>query len=102
RPNSDRKINAVQVSPSFAKPVLAENFDTLTKMAKANQMIGKQWSVEKKMKSEMSFEKARTVTNASNVIGVIEGTDKKDEYVFLTGHYDHLGKHDGKIYYGAD
>ena len=36
------------------------------------------------------------------MLGILEGTDKKDEYVFLTGHYDHLGKRDGKIYYGAD
>ena len=48
------------------------------------------------------FKKQRNIINASNVIGIIEGTDKKEEYVFLTGHYDHLGKHDGKIYYGAD
>jgi Zn-dependent M28 family amino/carboxypeptidase len=36
------------------------------------------------------------------VIGVIPGTDKKDEYLFLTGHYDHLGKRGDVIYYGAD
>ena len=35
-------------------------------------------------------------------MGIIEGTDKKDEYVFLTGHYDHLGMRNGKIWYGAD
>jgi len=39
---------------------------------------------------------------SSNVIGILPGTDKNSEYVFLTGHYDHLGRHDGKIYYGAD
>jgi Zn-dependent M28 family amino/carboxypeptidase len=32
----------------------------------------------------------------------LPGTDKKDEYVFVTGHYDHLGKRDSVIYYGAD
>ena len=45
------------------------------------------------------------VTNtlqSSNVIGVLPGTDKKDEYVFVTGHYDHLGKRGDVIYYGAD
>jgi Zn-dependent M28 family amino/carboxypeptidase len=36
------------------------------------------------------------------VVGIVEGTDKKEEYVFCTGHYDHLGTHDGKIFYGAD
>jgi Peptidase family M28 len=39
---------------------------------------------------------------SSDVIGVLPGTDKKDEYVFVTGHYDHLGKRDSVIYYGAD
>jgi hypothetical protein len=39
---------------------------------------------------------------STNVIGVLQGTDKKSEYVFVTGHYDHLGKRDLLIYYGAD
>ncbi len=39
---------------------------------------------------------------SSNVCGLLEGTDKKDEYVVLTAHYDHLGKRDSIIYYGAD
>ena len=40
---------------------------------------------------------------SSNVIGVLPGTDLKDEYLFITAHYDHLGKRgDSTIYYGAD
>jgi hypothetical protein len=39
---------------------------------------------------------------SSNVIGILPGTDKKDEYVFMTGHYDHLGKNATGIFYGAD
>ena len=37
-----------------------------------------------------------------NVIGFIEGTDLKDEYIIITAHYDHLGKHDSLIFNGAD
>ena len=37
-----------------------------------------------------------------NVLGLIEGSDKKDEIVVLTAHYDHLGIENGKIHYGAD
>jgi Zn-dependent M28 family amino/carboxypeptidase len=33
---------------------------------------------------------------------MIEGDSLKDQYVFLTAHYDHLGIQDGKIYNGAD
>lgn len=40
---------------------------------------------------------------STNVLGLLEGTDKKDEYVVITAHYDHLGKRgDTVIYYGAD
>ena len=47
---------------------------------------------------EQSVEKA----NSSNIIAILEGTDKKDEYVFLTAHYDHIGKRGTVINYGAD
>ena len=40
---------------------------------------------------------------SSNVLGLLPGTDLKDEYLFITAHYDHLGKRgDSVIYYGAD
>lgn len=44
---------------------------------------------------------------AFNVVGVLEGKSKKDEYVVVSGHYDHLGvrKSEGQldsIYNGAD
>ena len=39
---------------------------------------------------------------AENVLGMIEGTDKKDEFVIITAHYDHLGVRDGEIFNGAD
>jgi len=51
---------------------------------------------------ELGYSKVTSIAHASNVIGVLEGTDLKDEYVFITGHYDHLGKRDTVIYYGAD
>jgi Zn-dependent M28 family amino/carboxypeptidase len=31
-----------------------------------------------------------------------QGTDKKDEYVIITSHYDHLGTRGKEIFYGAD
>ncbi|MFO0203047.1 MAG: M28 family peptidase, partial [Alphaproteobacteria bacterium] len=38
----------------------------------------------------------------TNIIGVVEGSDKKEEVIVVSAHIDHLGKRDGKIYYGAD
>ncbi len=38
----------------------------------------------------------------NNVMGYIEGTDKKDEFLFITAHYDHDGKIGDVIWFGAD
>jgi Zn-dependent M28 family amino/carboxypeptidase len=97
-----KSINFVQLSHAFAKTIVGNNFDTLLKIVKASGTIGTQWPAESKTKVTYKFEKFRTTINASNVVGIIEGTDKKDEYVFVTGHYDHLGMRNGLIYYGAD
>jgi len=40
--------------------------------------------------------------NTENVIGIVEGTDKKEEAVVVIAHYDHKGRVDGKLYPGAD
>lgn len=51
----------------------------------------------------MQYTLQKSTATASNVIGIVEGSDKKDEYLFVTAHYDHVGKDAaGNIYYGAD
>lgn len=82
---------------------------------KANLLFGNQFSaVEKLMKSgayasrsfrtpvKLSLEKNTEHLESSNVIGMIEGTDKKSEAIVITAHYDHLGIKDSIVYYGAD
>ncbi|MDX2283979.1 MAG: M28 family peptidase [Bacteroidia bacterium] len=39
---------------------------------------------------------------AMNVLGYLEGTDKADEVLVITGHYDHIGITNGEINNGAD
>lgn len=50
----------------------------------------------------LHVKKHATVSQSTNVLGMLEGTDLKDQYLFITAHYDHLGKRDTTIYYGAD
>ena len=37
-----------------------------------------------------------------NVLAILEGKSKKDEYIVISSHYDHLGIKDSLINYGAD
>jgi len=48
--------------------------------------------------------KDREVIQTRNVVGVLEGSDPtlKNEYVLVTGHYDHVGQSGPFIYHGAD
>ena len=52
--------------------------------------------------TKLVVDKVTNNLESSNVVAVLEGSDKKDEYVVLSSHYDHLGKRDTVIYYGAD
>jgi hypothetical protein len=51
---------------------------------------------------ELNIEKNTKVLKSSNVIGVLPGTTLNDEYVLITAHYDHEGKREDTIFYGAD
>lgn len=51
---------------------------------------------------KINADKVVNEVQSSNVIAILPGTDKADEYVFITSHYDHEGIINGEIYYGAD
>jgi len=39
----------------------------------------------------------------NNIVGVIEGSELKDEYILLCAHFDHLGINEkSEVFYGAD
>ena len=50
----------------------------------------------------MNMTKEAKVLNGSNLLTYVEGTDKKDEVVIVSAHYDHLGMRGDDIYNGAD
>lgn len=83
------------ISVDVAKAIMDSDFNNLVNN---DSLIGKAYHSN----ILMSIEKQTNSLQSSNVIGLVEGSDKKDEYVFLTAHYDHLGKRDTSIYYGAD
>jgi hypothetical protein len=95
-------LNYALIAHAYFKVIMGANADSSIAYAKRSRPFVQNELFEKTAEINFKYEKKRTVIEASNVIGIIEGTDKKDEYVFLTGHYDHLGMRDGKIYYGAD
>lgn len=85
------------LSNLFSKAQLKQ----IDEAAKEYQPLNKINATSKKS-VKISMNKKRFSVYASNVIGYVEGSDLRDEYVMITGHYDHLGMRNGQIYYGAD
>ena len=93
-------------SPAKPLPMLSVSYET------AAAILGKQLQSFADIKNveagsysaALAFSSAIVTNNlqSSNVLGLLPGSEKKDEYVFITAHYDHLGKRDSVIYYGAD
>ncbi len=86
------------ISPAMAKKIMGEDGGNIFEKMKAGALESKIYHAD----IDLTYSKQLETTHASNVLGVLEGTDLKDEYVFITAHYDHLGKRGDVIYYGAD
>lgn len=54
-------------------------------------------------KAFYKVEKIKKIVETENVLGFLEGSDKKEEVLIISSHYDHIGiSSDGKINNGAD
>ncbi|QNF33239.1 M28 family peptidase [Adhaeribacter swui] len=69
-------------------------------VSKASQAIASPFKPIKTIQVKLA--RKREPLPTENVLGLVEGTDKKDEIVVVTAHYDHVGVQDGKVYNGAD
>ena len=108
-PNAEKQaddfINSMFVSPTVAAAILGKKAEK-AEDAMADLRSGKEFKpVKVKSKIEVRLAKSTKRLEGANVIGFIEGTDPllKNEFVFVTAHYDHLGMSDSTvIYHGAD
>ena len=90
--------NLFTVSTAIAESILGDEGKNIFDKMKTSSLAKKVYPAN----IDLGYSETTSLAYASNVIGVLEGTDLKDEYVFITGHYDHLGMRDTVIYYGAD
>jgi hypothetical protein len=86
RPNNNKGFVMATISKEVGKAILGANTAKNTYTTSINLVATK----------------TVNTLESSNVVGIIPGSDKKDEYVVLSAHYDHLGKKGDIIWYGAD
>lgn len=92
--SNPRLTGAKPESGGFPSFIVGENV--------AGKIIAKQEGGAKGSFSMKAIVKLQAVPT-ENVLGFVEGSDKKDEVLVVTGHYDHIGMDaDGNVFNGAD
>ncbi|MFL0684531.1 peptidase M28-like protein [Algoriphagus aquaeductus] len=85
-------VSSDKMAQLFGTPV-----ETLKEAAKSNPT-----SITSQ-KATYQVVKTKTPVEAVNVMGFLEGTDKKEEVLVISSHYDHVGvSSTGEVFNGAD
>jgi hypothetical protein len=99
QPNAEAKpkpqgTQLLLVDRSHADALLAKGRFEKLQRAKSGKKVPAAFTVRARPQQQ------RVVSE--NVLAFIEGSDRKDEVVVITAHYDHVGVEDGVVYNGAD
>jgi len=94
--------NSVHISTTIANDIIGKKLKKVTKSRDRSRKKGKACDV--KLKPELNIR--QTLVNndllGKNILAYVEGTDKKDELIVVTAHYDHVGFRGEEIFNGAD
>ncbi len=92
KPESKDVSGMFFVSPAALEKITGTTIDKLRAAAAETGKKGvkkiKPSTIQYKVTSDLK------VVKSENVLGYLEGTDKKDEVIVITSHYDHIGKLD--------
>lgn len=98
----EKKIPDIRINEELANILLSPVNKTVKQIIYETERYGKPQSASIQYPLKIYGERAFRSTGSSNVIGYIEGSEFKNEYIVVTAHYDHEGKDNNVIYNGAD
>ena len=92
-----KKTHPIPISTRLAKEISGLRSKQLMQLA-SNGLN------QKMITSRLKFKliKEDDTIETENVLALIEGTEKPDEYIIISAHYDHLGTHNGLVFHGAN
>lgn len=92
------RINTFFVTEKVASAIMKDDYVAAKSATLSNNTASKSFTAN----ISVELLKQRLTLQSSNVLGFLEGSDLKDEYIVISAHYDHLGIRKGIIWYGAD
>lgn len=104
--DSVRNIHFTAIGEEQLEQLFEIKAKKLYKITRKNQKSPHNLLIElphAKAKQYKYYKKYIDTLHTENVIGYIEGSDKKEEAIIITAHYDHIGKtYKDSIFRGAD
>ena len=98
------RFNILIVSPEMGAKLLGTTPAGLDKyrqsVAKAGKAVSSSFKPVANATAQASLHTEPFTTE--NVLGYLEGSDKKEEVIVVSAHYDHLGIKNGVVFNGAD
>jgi hypothetical protein len=91
----------VYISTTIAKSLIGDQEKEVLK-AREKMAKGKPSPVVLKTSCKVNLERDITLLEGKNIVAVVEGAVKPEEYVVVSAHYDHLGKRGDEVFNGAD
>jgi hypothetical protein len=94
--------NHAYISTNMAKAIIGSLESKVIKRRKKITKKGKFKPL--KLKADITANQliSQKIIEGKNIVGFIEGTDKKDEVIVISAHYDHIGMRGEDVYNGAD
>lgn len=100
--HNDIDLPVFYISPHLANELIKHSKQKIHKLKKKISFTTKPISFACKTNVDIDVNIRGEKVQTENVIGFIEGSDLKNQILVISAHYDHLGKKDSTIYYGAD
>lgn len=94
--------NHMYISTTIAKEIIGSKSKKFKKVRRLIEKKGKSKGYTFPVNMEIVMNKKMKVIEGNNVLGLLPGTDKADEIIVVSAHYDHLGKKGEEIFNGAD
>lgn len=88
------------ISPEMAEALRGKH--SLEKIKQKIDKKGKSVSFSQEVTLKVNLRQDIQRVTSENVLGFVEGSDRKDEIVVVTAHYDHIGRRGEVINNGAD
>lgn len=102
KPQPSGESTIFYTSPKVAEKIFNVRYEKLKEAIiegdNKQQFVYKIKPAKVSYKARLKYDKVET----ENVLGFIEGEDKKDELIVITAHYDHIGMVGDQIFNGAD